>query len=51
MVANRHLPYEAALTDAFRDIDEVGGTASFKLYRASHPLREKQRTQSRKGQR
>lgn len=51
MVANRHLPYEAALADAFRDIDEVGGTASFKLYRASHPLREKQRTQLRKGQR
>lgn len=53
MVANRHLPYEAALTAAFRDVDEIGGTAGFKLYRASHPLRDtsKQRAQPRKGQR
>lgn len=53
MVANRHLPYEAALTAAFRDVEEIGGTAGFKLYRASHPLREtpKQRAQTRKGHR
>lgn len=39
MVANRHLPYEAALTAAFARIEDAGGTAQFKLFRASHPKR------------
>ena len=37
LVANRHLPYEATLQDAFRDVQTLGQTASFKLYIASHP--------------
>lgn len=39
MVANRHLPYEAALTAAFRDVTEIGGDRSFKLIHASRPQR------------
>ena len=37
LVANRHLPYEPTLQDAFRDVQILGQTASFKLYTASHP--------------
>ncbi len=39
MVANRHLPYEAALNAAFRTVEERPGTAGFKIFRAAHPLR------------
>ena len=39
MVANRHLPYEAALRLSFRNVDEVGGDASFKVFHASRPIR------------
>lgn len=39
MVANRHLPYETALTGAFRDVEELPGDGGFKLFRASHPQR------------
>ena len=39
MVANRHLPYEAALRLSFRNVDEVGGDASFKIFHASRPIR------------
>lgn len=35
MVANRHLPYEAALQAAFREVQEMGGSPAFKLFRAS----------------
>ena len=37
LVANRHLPYETTLQDAFRDVKILGQTPSFKLYAASHP--------------
>lgn len=37
MVANRHLPYEAALAAAFRDHAEVGGDGGFKIIHASRP--------------
>jgi 16S rRNA (guanine1207-N2)-methyltransferase len=37
MVANRHLPYEGALAAAFREVEEVGGTPAFKLFRATGP--------------
>jgi 16S rRNA (guanine1207-N2)-methyltransferase len=37
LVANRHLPYEAALSAAFRMHEEVGGTAAFKIFRATGP--------------
>ncbi len=39
LVANRHLPYEAALTASFRSHAEVGGTSAFKILRAETPLR------------
>ena len=37
MVANRHLPYEAALDAQFRDRVEIGGNPRYKVYRASRP--------------
>ena len=39
MVANRHLPYEAVLTESFRHVDMIGGSNAFKLFAASRPLR------------
>jgi 16S rRNA (guanine1207-N2)-methyltransferase len=39
LVANRHLPYEATLSAAFRDLAEIGGTPSFKLFHAARPRR------------
>lgn len=39
MVANRHLPYEAALAERFHDVEELPGNAAFKLFRASRPRR------------
>ena len=41
MVANRHLPYEAALALAFREVEEMGGTPGFKVIRAAKPHRAK----------
>lgn len=39
MVANRHLPYEAALRQSFRNVDEVAGDAAFKIFHATRPIR------------
>ena len=39
MVANRHLPYESALREAFREGDELAGDTRFKLFRAARPSR------------
>ncbi len=39
LVANRHLPYEAALRDAFHEVEQVAGDASFKVFRLSKPRR------------
>jgi 16S rRNA (guanine1207-N2)-methyltransferase len=39
LVANRHLPYEAALSASFGDVAEVAGDASFKVMRAANPRR------------
>ncbi|GAA6199934.1 methyltransferase [Aquicoccus sp. SU-CL01552] len=39
MVANRQLPYEAALAAAFSSVEEIGGDARFKLLRAAKPRR------------
>lgn len=39
MVANRHLPYETALREVFREGDELAGDGRFKLFRASRPTR------------
>ena len=38
-VANRHLPYEATLTEHFAQWSETGGTGRFKLIRARKPRR------------
>lgn len=35
LVANRHLPYEAALSQRFREVAEVGGDHGFKVLRAA----------------
>jgi 16S rRNA (guanine1207-N2)-methyltransferase len=40
LVANRHLPYEAALSAAFHDVAEREGDASFKVFRLSKPRRK-----------
>ncbi len=37
MVANRHLPYEAALSDGFGKVQEVGGDSRFKILHAVRP--------------
>ncbi len=41
LVANRHLPYEGALRDAFREVAEIDGAGTkaraFKLFRAARP--------------
>lgn len=39
MVANRHLPYETALTDSFARVEEVAGDNRFKVFHASRPRR------------
>ena len=39
LVANRHLPYESALSDAFAETDEIGGTSAFKILRGQRPKR------------
>ncbi|WP_149140106.1 class I SAM-dependent methyltransferase [Gemmobacter caeruleus] len=39
LVANRHLPYDAALKAAFREVEEIGGDNAFRLTRAAHPNR------------
>lgn len=37
LVANRHLPYERTLEETFRDVQTLGQSAQYKLYRASQP--------------
>jgi 16S rRNA (guanine1207-N2)-methyltransferase len=39
MVANRHLPYEAALREHFRNVDELPGDGAYKLFYATRPLK------------
>ena len=39
LVANRHLPYDRPLAELFRRVEDIGGTAAFRLIRASVPLR------------
>ncbi|MBY6154753.1 methyltransferase [Vannielia litorea] len=40
MVANRHLPYEAALAAHFGEVKEIGGDTRFKLFSAARPARQ-----------
>ena len=37
MVANRHLPYEAAISESFAQVEEVSGDNRFKILRAGRP--------------
>jgi 16S rRNA (guanine1207-N2)-methyltransferase len=37
LVANRHLPYETALSERFASVDEIGGNPAFKILRAVRP--------------
>lgn len=39
LVANRHLPYAPVLAETFRDHEEIGGDAVFRLIRAHRPIR------------
>lgn len=39
LVANRHLPYDQALRVLFRSVEAVGGDATFRLTRATAPIR------------
>ncbi len=41
MVANRHLPYDRALPDLFREVREIGGDGAFRLTRAAFPVRKR----------
>ncbi len=41
LVANRHLPYEETLKDAFRTLELHAETSSFKIFHASSPNRRK----------
>ncbi|SLN22707.1 class I SAM-dependent methyltransferase [Roseisalinus antarcticus] len=40
LVANRHLPYEAALRDRFVQVSEIGGDGRYKLFQANRPRRK-----------
>lgn len=42
LVANRQLPYASALRVLFRDVDELGNDATFRLIRAAFPQRTRQ---------
>ena len=39
LVANRHLPYGAVLTETFREVEDIGGDGAFRLVHASRPVR------------
>jgi 16S rRNA (guanine1207-N2)-methyltransferase len=39
LVANRHLPYGAVLTESFREVDDIGGDGAFRLVHAARPVR------------
>ena len=41
LVANRHLPYETALAEAFAEVHEIGGDARYKLFRAARSRGQK----------
>jgi 16S rRNA (guanine1207-N2)-methyltransferase len=39
LVANRHLPYERVLAGLFRQVEQIGGDAVFRVTRATAPIR------------
>jgi 16S rRNA (guanine1207-N2)-methyltransferase len=42
LVANRTLPYLQPLAALFREVEDIGGSAAFRLIRASGPVRMRQ---------
>ena len=42
MVANRHLPYEATLTESFRNLDIIAQNGAFKVFHATKPRQTRQ---------
>lgn len=44
LVANRHLPYESALTTQFSDVTEIDGSPAFKLFCVRKPKRVPRRS-------
>jgi 16S rRNA (guanine1207-N2)-methyltransferase len=44
MVANRHLPYEASLTQHFAEVVELSGDNRFKILQAARPVQARSRT-------
>lgn len=49
LVANRHLPYEAALRDAFAEVSDIGGDGRYKLLLAARPRGREVRRKRRPG--
>ena len=49
LVANRHLPYEAALAEAFGEVQEIAGDASFKVIEARRPISAKRKGATKGG--
>ena len=47
LVANRHLPYDAALTAAFLEVETIGGDGAFRVIRAAKPRRARPLSQTR----
>jgi 16S rRNA (guanine1207-N2)-methyltransferase len=41
LVANRHLPYDAVLTEAFLEVEDVSADSAFRVIRAKKPRRAK----------
>ena len=41
LVANRHLPYDRVLPELFRERQEIGGDAAFRVIRAAAPVRRR----------
>lgn len=41
MVANRHLPYDAALAEAFLEVEDIGRDPAFRVIRAAKPRRNR----------
>ena len=39
LVANRHLPYDRVLKGLFREVQDIGGDAAFRVTRAAYPVR------------
>ncbi|RYI05251.1 MAG: MFS transporter, partial [Acetobacteraceae bacterium] len=46
MVANRHLPYEAVLSECFLEVRDAGGTNGFRVIHAIKPRRDALRAKS-----